>query len=169
MCVHVRTFCSAPFSRSVLPSLCQLSWPHSSDAHNHAAYSFCPVCLVVATPHCHQSGHLSLSRQLLLSSQVPLCPSLFGRSGQVLFANHAVASAVSWVQHVASGWVWCGPGSCAAVGASSHTEVLRNFAAPLCWSSLPIPLQSLAPLIGGAARRAAFTSGLCVQGFRPPA
>ena len=104
-----------------------------------------------------------------LSTQVPLCPSLFGRSGQVLFANHAVASAVFWVQHVASGWVWCGPGSCAAVGVSSHTEVLRNFAAPLCWFSLPFPLQSLAPLIGGAARRAASTSGLCVQGFRPPA
>ena len=93
-----------------------------------------------------------------LSPPVPLYPSLFGRSGQVLFANHAVASAVSWVQHVASGWAWRGPGSCAAVGASSHTEVLWNFVAPLCWSSLPFPLLSLAPLIGSAARRAAFSS-----------
>jgi hypothetical protein len=31
-----------------------------------------------------------------------------------------------------------GPGVCAAVGVSSHTEVLWNFVAPLCWLPPPV-------------------------------
>ena len=65
VCVCVRAVCFAAFSRLCRAFALLYVWAPSRDAHNHAAYSFYPVCLVVATPHCHQSSLLSFSRQPL--------------------------------------------------------------------------------------------------------
>ena len=64
---------------------------------------------------------------------------LRGRSGLLVAPSRLTGGGAS---HVV-GFAWCcrhglgGPGVCAVVGVSSHTEVPRNIVAPLRWPSPP--------------------------------